>query len=153
MEPDDAELARQPVGYWTGLAHETVIRHIHETHGTLGVTQRHWMTLNALANHQGGLTRTEVTDFLRQYLTPQIGEVSTYPAVLDDLLGKGWIAVGEGGRLTLTGAGVAGRARLAELTAGIRGRLHDGVSDADYATAVRVLRRIIGNAGGPVTLP
>ncbi|MCK2239721.1 MULTISPECIES: MarR family winged helix-turn-helix transcriptional regulator [unclassified Crossiella] len=153
MDYSDAELARQPVGYWTGLAHETVIRHIHQTHGTLGVTQRHWMTLNALVRHEGGLTRAEVTDYLRQYLTPQIGEVATYPAVLDDLLDKGWIAVGAGGRLTLTEAGVDGRARLADLTAGIRGRLHDGVSEADYATAVRVLRRIIGNAGGPVTLP
>ncbi|GAA2831770.1 MarR family transcriptional regulator [Crossiella cryophila] len=153
MEPDDAELARQPVGYWTGLAHEVVIRHIRETDSTLGVTQRHRMTLNALASREGGMTRTEVTDFLRQYLTPQIGEVSTYPAVLDDLLDKGWIVLGDGGRLTLTEAGYDGRARLAELAVGIRRRLHEGVSDADYVAALRVLRRIIANVGGPVTLP
>lgn len=143
----DDQLARQPAGYWTGAAHEAIIRYINEEDGKLGVTQRHWMTLNALARTEVGLTRAQVTDELRQYLTPQIGDVATYPAVLDDLLSKGWITVGSGQRLALTDEGRAGRARLAELAVAIRHRLHDGVPEHDYVTALRVLRRMIANTG------
>lgn len=82
-------------------------------------------------------------------MTPRIGDVSTYPAVLDDLLGKGWITAGPDGRLTLTEDGRAGRARLAELAVDIRRQLHEGVSDEDYAAALKVLRRMIANAAAP----
>ncbi|AXK33972.1 MarR family transcriptional regulator [Streptomyces armeniacus] len=152
MDHTDAELAQHPVGYWTGAAHEAVIRYINAEHAKAGVTQRHWMTLNALLRNEGGLTREEVTDQLSRYMTPQIGDVSTYPAVLDDLLGRGWVAAGPDGRLTLTGEGHAGRARVAGRTEGIRAVLHEGVTDEEYAAAVRVLRRITANAGGPETL-
>ena len=59
---DVAELAREPAGYWTGAAHEAVIAYINAEHRKLGVTQRHWMTLNALARSADGLTRAEVGD-------------------------------------------------------------------------------------------
>lgn len=152
MEYTDAELARQPVGYWTGADHEAVIRYINDEHGKLGVTQRHSMTLNALARSSGGLTRAEVTDELRPYMTSQIGDVSTYPAVLDDLLERRWIAADVDGRLSLTDDGRAGRARIAELVDDIRVRLHEGVCDEKYVAALKVLRRITANAGGPKQL-
>ncbi|GAA4983484.1 MarR family winged helix-turn-helix transcriptional regulator [Actinopolymorpha pittospori] len=148
----DAELAHHPVGYWTGAAHEAVISYIDQEHRRLGVTQRHWMTLNALTRNEAGLTREEITYVLRRYMTPQIGDVSTYPAVLDDLVERGWVAAGTDGRLTLTDAGHAGRARIAERTAAIRAHLHDGVTDEEYVAALKVLRRITANAGGPLTL-
>jgi hypothetical protein len=144
MEYTDEELARQPVGYWTGAAHEAVIRYIGEEHGKLGVTQRHWMALNAVVR-LGAPTRQEVTDDLRQYLSPQIGDVSTFPTVLDDLLTRRWLALDTAGRLALTEDGSAGRARIAARTADIRATMHEGVKDEDYVVTLKVLRRIIGN--------
>lgn len=82
-------------------------------------------------------------------MTPQIGDVSTYPAVLDDLLGKGWITAATDGRLTRTDDGRVGRARIAARAGDIRLRLHAGVSDEEYIAALKVLRRIIANAGSP----
>ncbi len=152
MDYTDAELAQQPVGYWTGAAHETVIRFIHDEFGRLGVTQRHWMTLNALIRSESGLTREEVTEALRRYMTPQIGDVSTYPVVLDDLLDRDWITADTEGRLTLTDNGRAGRARIAERIDDIRARLHEGVPDEEYVAALKVLRRITANVGGPTEL-
>lgn len=152
MNYTDAELAQQPVGYWTGAAHEAVIAYIGQEHAKVGVTQRHWMTLNALLRSDGGLTRQEITDSLARYMTPQIGDVSTYPAVLDDLVDRGWIAAGPDGRLTLTDSGHAGRARVAERAESVRAHLHQGVTDEEYAAAVKVLRRITANAGGVDTI-
>lgn len=152
MEYSDAELAQQPVGYWTGAAHEAVIRYIGGEHAKAGVTQRHWMTLNALLRSEGGLSRQEVTDALSRYMTPQIGDVSSYPAVLDDLVDRGWLSEGPDGRLTLTGSGHAGRARVAERAESVRAHLHQGVTDEEYVTAVKVLRRITANAGGTDTI-
>lgn len=149
-QPDltDAQLARQPIGYWSGAAHEAVIRFINDEHGKLGVTQRHWMTLNLLRQNPDGLTREEITTALRPYLTPQIGDVSTYASVLDDLLDRGYVAAGSDGRLALTDDGHALHTRIADRTNSIRARLHNGVTDAEYAAALKVLRRITANAGG-----
>jgi hypothetical protein len=148
VEYTDAELVDHPIGYWTGAAHEAIIRYINDEQGKLGVTQRHWMTLNRLARSDGGLTREEVTAGLGRYMTPQIGDVSTYPAVLDDLLGRGWISAAADGRLTLTEDGHAGLARLVEHVAPIRGHLHQGITDEEYVVAIKVLRRVTVNAGG-----
>ncbi|HWM74640.1 MAG TPA: MarR family winged helix-turn-helix transcriptional regulator [Nocardioides sp.] len=143
---DGSDLAREPAGYWTGAAHEAVIAYINVEHRKLGVTQRHWMTLNALARSADGLTRAEVGDELRQYLTPQIGAFETYAAVLDDLVDRGYVEADGQERLRLTESGLAKRADIAARTPAIRGHLHEGIDDADYATTVAVLRRMVANA-------
>jgi hypothetical protein len=143
---DVSELAREPVGYWTGAAHEAVIAYIDAEHRKLGVTQRHWMTFNALARSADGLTRAEVGAELRQYFTPQIGAFDTYAAVLDDLADRGYVETDGQERLRLTDSGWAKRAEIAAGVPAIRGHLHAGIDDADYATTVAVLRRIVANA-------
>jgi DNA-binding MarR family transcriptional regulator len=142
----DPELAQQPAGYWTGAAHEAVIRYIGSEHRKLGVTQRHWMTLNALARSDDGLTRAAVGEELRQYMTPHIGSFETYGAVLDDLESRGFIEPDAVGVLRLTDAGRAKREEIAARTPAVRGHLHRGIDDADYAVAVAVLRRLVANA-------
>jgi DNA-binding MarR family transcriptional regulator len=142
----DPELAQQPAGYWTGAAHEAVIGYIRSEHRKLGVTQRHWMTLNALARSDDGLTRTAVGEQLRQYMTPQIGSFDTYGAVLDDLEARGFVEPDAVGKLHLTGAGRAKREEIAARTPAVRGHLHRGIDDADYAVAVAVLQRLVANA-------
>ncbi len=143
---DVSDLAREPAGYWTGAAHEAVIAYINAEHRKLGVTQRHWMTLNALARSADGLTRAEVGDELRQYMTPQIGTFETYGAVLDDLVDRGYVETDGEERLRLTDRGLAKRAEIAAGTPAIRGHLHEGIDDADYALTVTVLRQLVANA-------
>lgn len=140
-----AELAREPAGYWTGLAHGAVIAYLDRAHRKLGVTQRHWMTFNALIRAGRGLTRAELTDELAQYFTPQIGGVETYGEVLDDLLRQGYV-VDVGGRLEFTGTGREKREEIAAHVSENRAHLHEGIDDADYATTVTVLRRLAANA-------
>ncbi|MFI6978561.1 MarR family winged helix-turn-helix transcriptional regulator [Embleya sp. NPDC050154] len=141
----DETLANQPAGYWTGAAHTAVIAFINAEHAKLGLSQRHWMTLNRLAADEGGLTREALTEALREYMTPQVGDVSTYATIVDDLLDRGWITPGHDGRLTLTAAGRTGRARLAAIAPRVRERIHAGIPDEDYALTVQVLRRMIAN--------
>ncbi|MFF1874879.1 MarR family winged helix-turn-helix transcriptional regulator [Kitasatospora herbaricolor] len=148
MDLTDEQLAGQPVGYWTGEAHAAVIAFINAEQGKLGVTQRHWMTLNRLAIVEGGLTREGLAEALGRYMTPQIGDVSTYGVVLDDLVDRGWITPGPDGRLTLTEAGHAGRAELLAIAPGVRDRIHEGIPDEEYVLALKVLRRMIANVSG-----
>lgn len=141
----DDQLVNQPVTYWTGAAHTALASFVDAEHASLGVTQRHGMTLNRLARIEGGLTRTGLTEALREYMTPQVGTVSTYAEILDDLLDRGWITCDDSGRFTLTDTGRRARARLAAAAPRIRGRIHRGVSDEDYVIALRVLYRMIAN--------
>lgn len=52
---------------------------------------------------------------------------------------------GAGHRLHLTGAGEAARVKLRELVTELRGVVHEGISDEEYAAALKVLRRMVAN--------
>ncbi|WP_051782326.1 MULTISPECIES: hypothetical protein [unclassified Streptomyces] len=103
------------------------------------------MSLNRLAAVEDDLTRNPLTEALREYMTPRVGEPSTYAAVVDDLLDRGWIAPDDAGRFTLTGAGLAGRARPAAIAPRLRARIHDGIPEDQYLLTVKVLRRLIAD--------
>ncbi|RAJ46359.1 hypothetical protein K353_00737 [Kitasatospora sp. SolWspMP-SS2h] len=53
-------------------------------------------------------------------------------------------------RLWLTPVGERARVDLARNAPAIRAALHAGIDDADYVTTVKVLQRLIRNAGGTV---
>lgn len=144
---DTQDLARpdQPAGYWTGAAHEAIIKFIGAEQGKLGVTQRHWMTFNALDRSADGLTREALTEALAPYMTPQIGSPDTYPSVLDDLTARAYVEMDSGGVLLLTAAGQQKRADVLALSEDIRSTVHTGIDDDDYVTALTVLQRMIAN--------
>jgi MarR family transcriptional regulator, organic hydroperoxide resistance regulator len=143
MEQTDLQAAAQPIGYWSGAAHQAVIGYIRDTLAARGLSQPHGWVLGMLIVSDQGLTREEVPAGLRpNVVAPPLGPV------VDDLLGRGWISEGEAGRLRITDAGRTGLSQFRELVAGIREQIHDGVSEEDYAVVVKVLRRMIGNVGG-----
>ncbi|MFZ4283174.1 MarR family transcriptional regulator, partial [Streptomyces rhizosphaericola] len=43
---DDAGLARQPIGYWSGAAHGATVAHIRAALAEHGLTQPPWWVLN-----------------------------------------------------------------------------------------------------------
>ncbi|MFI5932445.1 MarR family winged helix-turn-helix transcriptional regulator [Actinoplanes sp. NPDC051494] len=141
----EAALAAQPIGYWSGAVHKAVVEQLRDAMATIDVTQPQWWTLTRV-DAGGGLTRDEVA--------AQLADVAEsgheVPRAVDQLLHRGWIAADPAGRLHLTDAGRVAQGRIRELVTGLRARIHEGIPDADYVTALQVMRRMIANtqAGG-----
>ncbi|WP_030269253.1 hypothetical protein [Streptomyces sp. NRRL B-24484] len=146
MEFTDAQLAEQPVGYWTGAVRTAVVHYINDRLGELGLTQPHWWAIYQLGESGRRLTRGELLTLVSQQ-RPYV-ELSALEPAVDDLLGDRRFDVDEAGRLGLTEAGTALRDRVMVLLPEVRARIHDGVSDEDYVLVVKVLRRMLANIGG-----
>ncbi|NGO71319.1 MarR family winged helix-turn-helix transcriptional regulator [Streptomyces boncukensis] len=148
----DAELAAQPVGYISGLAYEAVISFIRAQQAELGYTQpQYWLLRNLSVNDISpdghGMTIPELQQAMSAYIRPE----DDLKAEADALVERGWLTRDADGRLWITEAGEEFRAGVKQHIPAIRGRIHEGIDDADYATTVRVLTQMIRNTGG--TLP
>ncbi|MDO3686209.1 MarR family winged helix-turn-helix transcriptional regulator [Micromonospora sp. C28ISP2-4] len=147
----DAELASQPAAYWTGVAYESLIAFTRAQQAVHGFTQpQFWLLRNLSPNDLlpggGGLTVTELRQAMASYLRAE----DDLDAEAEVLLGRGWLSRDADGRLRITEAGEAARVRLKQHAPAIRGRIHEGVDDADYVTTLKVLRQMIRNTGGAV---
>jgi hypothetical protein len=147
----DAELAAQPAAYWTGVANEALVAFTRARQAEHGYTQPQFWLLRNLSAHDlspdgQGRTPTELRDAMRGYLRPE----DDLAAEADVLLAAGLLGRDAAGRLWITEAGEAARLRWKAHAPAIRARIHEGIDDADYATTVRVLQRMIRNTGGPV---
>ncbi|MFI8510419.1 MarR family transcriptional regulator [Streptomyces sp. NPDC085460] len=142
------ELAAQPVGAWAGLAARLVVGALREQLAVEDLTQPHWWTLNHVGGKPGVWNRTTLVELL----APWDDRRTDFDAVFDDLVARGWLTE-DAGRMTLTEEGEAGRVRARERNARVRERAHQDVSDADFATTIDVLRRMVANMGGDGDLP
>ncbi|WP_208020988.1 hypothetical protein [Verrucosispora sioxanthis] len=61
---------------------------------------------------------------------------------------RGWLTSDGDGRLRITDAGEEARVTVARHAPTIRAQIHKGIDDADYVTALKVLRQLIRNTGG-----
>lgn len=143
---DDAELAAQPVGYWTGLAHTEVIAYIRARQAELGITQPQFWLLRNLSSDDlspDGAPRSlaELTEAMSTYLLPTDDLVPEAAALVE----RGWLTETDDGRVRITPEGEAARLRVKTIGPSVRAHVHEGISDTDYATTVRVLRRMIAN--------
>ncbi|MFF8972937.1 MarR family transcriptional regulator [Streptomyces sp. NPDC014995] len=145
----DAELAAQPAAYWTGVAYEALIAFTRARQAELGFTQpQYWLLRNLSKNDISpdgqGKTVTELQRAMGSYLRAE----DDLEAEADVLLERGWLTRDAGGRLWITEAGEDARAGMKRHAPAIRDRIHQGIDDADYVTALKVLRRMIRNTGG-----
>ncbi|MER7108382.1 MarR family winged helix-turn-helix transcriptional regulator [Streptomyces sp. NPDC000229] len=136
----DADLASQPIGYWSGVVHKAVINHIRDAMARVDVTQPQWWTLN----------RVDVGDHVtREVVVTGLADVADTPhdasRAVDHLLHRGWLRLDDEQRLHLTDEGRAAKARIKELVTGLRAQIHDGITDAEYVAALKVLRRMADN--------
>ncbi|KOG90181.1 MarR family winged helix-turn-helix transcriptional regulator [Streptomyces varsoviensis] len=145
-DPDmsDEELAWQPIGYWSGVAHQAVITYIRDAMARAGITQPQWWILNQVEGAPAGRTREE----LEEALANVAGDRYEIYRSVDIMLHREWLVTAEDGRLRLTDAGRATKARIKERVIAIRGEMHDGITDEEYVAALKVLRRMIRNTGG-----
>ncbi|GAA2483354.1 MarR family winged helix-turn-helix transcriptional regulator [Streptomyces gobitricini] len=144
----DADLASQPIGYWSGVVHKAVIKHIRDAMARVDVTQPMWWALN----------RVDVGDHVtREVIAAGLADVADTPydasRAVDHLLHRGWVRAGEDERLHLTDEGRAAKARIREMLAGVRARIHDGITDNEYVAALKVLRRMTDNVTAAADRP
>ncbi|MEV5315142.1 MarR family transcriptional regulator [Streptomyces sp. NPDC052610] len=142
----DAELAAQPAAYWTGLAYESLIAFTRARQAELGYTQPQFWLLRNLSREDlspdgRGMTVPELRQAMASYLRPE----DDLAAEAEVLLERGWLSRDADGRWWLTEAGEAARIDLKQHAPAIRARIHEGVDDADYVTAMKVLQRMIHN--------
>ncbi|MFC8826671.1 MarR family winged helix-turn-helix transcriptional regulator [Streptomyces sp. NPDC057137] len=137
----DDMLAAQPVGYWSGLAHEVVTRQLRDAMARIDVTQPQYWVLNRLNGGPSAPSREEVVS----QLTPLADGPHEIGRVVDQLLHRGWLRTDATHRLHLTDAGEAARVRLRELVTEVRTVVHEGISDEEYVAALKVLRRMVAN--------
>ncbi|MER6140344.1 MarR family winged helix-turn-helix transcriptional regulator [Streptomyces sparsogenes] len=147
----DAELAAQPAAYWTGVAYEALIAFTRAQQAELGFTQpQYWLLRNLSKNDLSpdghGMTLPELQQAMSGYLRPE----DDLAAEADVLLERGWLTRDGEGRLWITEPGDEARARLKRHAPAIRARIHQGIDDADYVTALKVLQQMIRNTGGTV---
>jgi hypothetical protein len=149
MQNTDAELAAQPAGYWTGVAYEAIISFTRAQQAGLGFSQpQFWLLRNLSKNDLSpdghGMTLPELQQAMRSYIRPE----DDLKAEAEILLERGWLTRDAEGRLWITEPGDEARARLKQHAPAIRARIHQGIDDADYVTALKVLQRMIDNVRG-----
>ncbi|WP_328487002.1 MarR family winged helix-turn-helix transcriptional regulator [Streptomyces zaomyceticus] len=147
----DAELAGQPAAYWTGVAYEALIAFTRARQAEKGYTQpQFWLLRNLSANDISpdgeGMTLTELRAAMASYIRAE----DDLAAEADVLLERGWLTRDAESRLWLTEEGERARVDLRRNTPAILAALHEGIDEADYVTTLKVLQRLIHNAGGPV---
>ncbi|MEU4179353.1 MarR family transcriptional regulator [Streptomyces sp. NPDC026589] len=145
----DTELAGQPAAYWTGVAYEALITYTRERQAEKGFTQpQFWLLRNLSADDispdGAGLTLPELQQAMASYIRPE----DDLAVAAEELVQRGWLARDAGGRLWITEEGEQARLDLARNAPAIRAALHEGISDTDYVTTVKVLRQLIRNATG-----
>lgn len=148
QEHSQEELAAQPVAYWTGVAYEEIIGFIRRQQAGLGFTQPQYWILRHLSKNDisvdgHGMSVPELADATKAYLRPE----DDLAADAATMLARGWVTRDDDGRLWITETGDAARADLKTHAPGWRDRIHEGVDDADYATTLKVLQRMMRNVG------
>ncbi len=129
-----------PIGYWIKRADEALTARIDEAQSANGLSRTGWQILNAL-HDAGSMTREHITQLLHPFAS-----AGAFAEQIAHLAERGLIE-GEGDttayRLTDRGRQVHADALATQRE--IRWRAVQGVSEADYLTAIRVLQRIVEN--------
>ncbi|MFB6723113.1 MarR family winged helix-turn-helix transcriptional regulator [Kribbella sp. NPDC056345] len=144
----DADLADQPIGYWSSAAGQIVVHHIRTTLAEYGLTQPQWWILNQVPGDGSARGRADVVGVLRGYL--EFGDQDIEHDI-DALLRRELLTqeTSDGGRvLRRTAAGDDLHRRAAARQQQTRAEIHEGIDDADYVLALKVLQRMIHNVGG-----
>jgi DNA-binding MarR family transcriptional regulator len=148
--PDDD----RPVGWWLTRVERLLDQRFAEALDEHGVTRRQWQVLEAL--ERGVEPGAEQSVAAASGSTASTGgPADDEQSLVDDLaelVESGWVAVSTdslgSSRHSLTERGTVAHAKLRDVVLGIGADAFVGVSPDDRETALRVLRRAVGNLGG-----
>ncbi|MEU6862583.1 MarR family winged helix-turn-helix transcriptional regulator [Streptomyces sp. NPDC046876] len=142
---DDAGLLRQPIGYWSWAAYKAVVGRTRTALAGIGTTQPQWWVLAQLAGAGAVRPRAEVSRMLHNYLDTG---AEAMEEEIDTAVSRGWITEDAAGNLALTAEGRAFFDEAAALQRDLWTERHEGISDEEYLTTLKVLQRFIHNTGG-----
>lgn len=134
--------ALQPIGFWTARAAEAVRTRTRGALADIGLSQPEWWVLHQLSIHPDGIDRRSMIE--------TIGHNDTVEAVetaLEDATAKGWVT-GSDTALRSTERGIDMFERGAAVQRDLQAERMQGITEADFATAITVLQRTITNVGG-----
>jgi DNA-binding MarR family transcriptional regulator len=145
-----AELAKQPIGYWSGEAYRRVADSLRQSLAANDLSQPQWWVLNRLDDRSRTWTRQGLVDELAPYSDKEEGR--DVGEEIDRMVAAG-LAAADGDAVLITDEGAARLAAARERN----GRAHRdalvGIGDDEYAVTIDVLRRIVGNLDGDPRLP
>lgn len=132
----------RPIGYWLKRADELLTVRIDEVQRANGLTRLGWQIINVV-RERGEATVDDVAGVLRPF-----ADGAAVSAALADLADRGVIGRTSAGGFEVTPAGseVYARAHAAQLA--IRERAVAGIDEAEFATTLRVVRRLVANLKG-----
>jgi hypothetical protein len=143
------ELAAQPIGYWSGETHRTVVGRIRSDLALESLTQPGWWILNHIEGAPGSWTSAALTERLQ----PFDDQDTDFAATIDDLVERGWLAYDGHATMTLTPTGRDGLQRARARSKTTNSQALAGISTDEFVAALNVLRRIIHNLGGNSDIP
>ncbi|MFG2977144.1 MarR family winged helix-turn-helix transcriptional regulator [Streptomyces sp. NPDC048331] len=142
---NDAELVRQPIGYWSWAASDAVVTRIRAVLAGIGTTQPQAWILSRIAGAEPPPTRDGVTGVLSGYAAAGIDDLDEE---IDATVARGWVTQDADGHLELTPQGEDFHARVTRTQAELWQERHRGISDEEYVLTLKVLQRFIHNTGG-----
>ncbi|MFB7253031.1 MarR family transcriptional regulator [Streptomyces nojiriensis] len=142
---DDAELVRQPIGYWSRAASDAVVTRIRAVLAGIGTTQPQAWILARIAQAEVPPTRDGVTGVLSGYAAVGIDDLDEE---IDATVDRGWVTQDPDGHLELTTEGADFHARVAATQAELWQERHRDIPDEEYVLTLKVLQRFIHNTGG-----
>ncbi|MET9865498.1 hypothetical protein ABZZ16_04675, partial [Streptomyces sp. NPDC006386] len=143
---DDEELVNQPIGYWTWAANKTLTAYVRGRLAAIGITQPQWWVLHQVLHSETGATRDEVISAQQANLDVGAGLAPD----IDLLVERKLLVLDRNGRLQITDEGRALHQRAAETQRASRTQVHTGIPDEEYLITLKVLQRMMRNAGGDI---
>ncbi|WP_314103319.1 MarR family winged helix-turn-helix transcriptional regulator [uncultured Frigoribacterium sp.] len=150
---DDDRDDDRPVGWWLTRVERLLDQRFAEALDEHGVTRRQWQVLEGL--ERGVEPGDEESSAASGSTASSDGPADDDQSLVDDLgelVESGWVTVETDGlgasRHSLTERGAVAHAKLRDVVLGIGADAFAGVSPDDRETALRVLRRAVGNLGG-----
>ncbi|MGH3803501.1 MAG: MarR family winged helix-turn-helix transcriptional regulator [Pseudonocardiaceae bacterium] len=148
-EESSQAVLRQPIGFWTGEAHQQVGAKLRRTLADNNLSQPQWWMLNHLDSESW--SRDALLDRLAPYNTNEEGR--DLATELDRLLDRGLVSTGcSGDGLAITSDGIEVLTVSRRLNGAANHAMLAGVSDDDLVTCINVLRVIVRNLGGDDSL-
>lgn len=145
---EDEELVKQPIGYWTWAANKTLSAFVRGRLAAIGITQPQWWVLHQVLYGEDGATRDEV--ITAQQANLDVGAAGLAPDI-NLLTERTLLVLDADGRLQITDDGRALHAHAARTQRAGREHVHAGITDEEYLITLKVLQRMIRNAGGDVS--
>lgn len=124
------DLAKQPIGYWSGEAYRRVAEALRQSLAANGLTQPQWWVLNRLDDTSRTWTRSELVEELAPYSEKEEGR--SVADEVERLIDEGLVA-STGDVVTMTGEGIARLAAARERN----GRVHTRDEGRDHRRRVR----------------